>query len=165
MGRSKEREIGDVSIWFDTGSAADAGTDSDLYLKFYTEEDELIGWVEVYERSDMQGFESGMLNYGEVGTLSSTPWLQQLKDDVARLSLEISDVGDKGSNWFPEHIALDFCQDTNNENSLICMWHLHRSIRADEEHLFDIDDRFVGDIRSYFSQEAWRTVDVQSGIG
>ena len=165
MGRSKQRKIDDVCIWFDTATIEGSGTDSDIFLKFYNEEDEQIGWLEVYERSDLQGFEAGMLNYGEIGNLRDHTWLQQLKDDVARVSVEISDVTEEESSWFPEHIALDFCQDSSNENSLIYVWHIHRNIRTEEEHLFDVDDRFIGDVRNFFTQPDWRTVDVLSGAG
>jgi hypothetical protein len=165
MGRSKQRKIDDVSIWFDTAAAEGSGTDSDIFLKFYNEDDEQIGWLEVYERSDLKGFEAGMLNYGDVGNLRDNPWMQQLKDDVARVSVEISDITDVESSWFPEYIALDFCQDANNENSLIYLWYLHRTIRTEEEHLFDVTERYIGDIRNLFTQPDWRTVDVSAGQG
>lgn len=163
MGRTKQREIDDVSIWFDTGTDKQAKTDSDIFIKFYNAGGELIGWLEAYERSDLQAFESGMLNYGDLGNPRSHHWLLQLKEEVAKISIEIDNVTEDMPDWYPEHIALDFCQDTDNERSLIYMWNIGKWIREEEHVEFEVDERFEGDVRSRFSQHSWRTVDIHAG--
>jgi len=163
MGRSKQREINDVSIWFETGDADDAGTDSDVFVKFFDSNDTLIGWLEVYERSDLNAFESGMLNYGDIGNLLDKPWLMQLKQDVAKLSIDIINITNDDPGWYPQKIALDFCQDMDNELSLIYLWQPAEWITEGEQRLFTLQERFEGDVRKSFSQRSWRTVDILAG--
>lgn len=105
---SERWKLGDVIIWFQTGTEQNSKTDADVFIKFYDDEDRLVGWVKAYERGDFAGFEEGELNCGFLGNLNKIEWLKHLLREATRLGISIEQVSGDHPDWFLESVSLDF---------------------------------------------------------
>lgn len=126
-------QLGDVVIWFQTGTKEDAETDSDVYLHFYDDQDNLVGWVEAYERGDLRGFEEGELNCGYLGNLQRNAWLKTLLAKGTRLGVRIENVTDERPEWFVDRISLDFRVGPVADVSTCRTWSVSEWINPGEE--------------------------------
>lgn len=134
MVNSERWRLGDVIIWFKTGDRQDAKTDSDVYLRFYNTDDDILAWVHAFERGDMGGFEEGELNCGYLGNLDKQAWLKSLLDAGTRVGVRIERVSDDRPEWFLESINLDFRIGPTAANSTVRTWEISEWIHpgADE---------------------------------
>lgn len=122
MASSGRWQLGDVIIWFKTGTEQDAKTDSDVYLNFYNGAGKRLAWIHAFERGDMRGFEEGELNCGYLGNLNKQEWLTHLMDEATRVGVRIENVSDDRPEWFLESISLDFRVGPTADDSTVRTW-------------------------------------------
>jgi hypothetical protein len=153
MSQSDRWQLGDVIVWIQTGTQQNAKTDSDIFLQFYGEADEPIGWVHVFERGDLGGFEDGELNCGYVGNLHKQPWLNALFKSARDLGIRIENVSDDNPDWYLEHISLDFRVGPVSDIPTVRTWSVKDWIRQEDgekryqsEAVSSVDRALFGDI-------------------
>jgi hypothetical protein len=141
---SDERwQVGDVIVWFETSQAPEANTDSDVFLRFYDSQDQLICWAEAYERGDLQGFEVGELNCGYLGNLQKQAWLQRLLDDGVKLGIQTVGVTADNANWLLDRITVDFRLGPLASTPTVRNWQIQSWIKPGEAEQYFFCSSFV----------------------
>jgi hypothetical protein len=124
MTSSDRWRLGDVIIWFKESG----GPGSDLLLRFYDDSNDLICWVEAYERDDRDA----ELNCGYLGNVNEHRWLRRLFEAGTSLGVRTRNAAGDQSARYVERIVLDFRIGPVVETSTPRSWLVSDSIKSGE---------------------------------
>ncbi len=158
-------KLGDVMVWFSTGTEQDARTDADVLLSFSTPDGGEIGWVRAYERGDKGGFEEGDTNLGFVGNLNKQTWLKTLIDSGTLLDVKIETENNE-DGWFLESISLDFRVGPVVDVSTVRTWSINEWIRPDDKfHRYEADSELQSGAGLFEEVGFEKELEIESGTG
>lgn len=158
-------KLGDVLVWFKTGTEQDAKTDADVVLNFYSASGESLGWLRAFERGDRGGFEEDELNVGFLGNLNNQARLKKLMAECTVLDIKI-ETDDESEGWYLENVSLDFRVGPVVDVSTVRTWNVNEWVRPDEKfHRYEADGELETGAGMFEAVGFDKELELESGNG